>query len=125
MNPQILWQELELIKKKLGELQQLTGNLEAEIRAASGGHTPAPKPPPHQTPPQGIPVRPGKAFPTSHAKPPESLETTIGIRWLVVTGVIAVIIAIGFGVRIAIERGWFTEELRCASACLMAARWLL
>ncbi len=52
-------------------------------------------------------------------KKPKSIEKNIGIKWMVVIGVIAVIIAIVFEIRIAIQKGWITEQVRCLSGVIL------
>jgi hypothetical protein len=48
----------------------------------------------------------------------QPLEKQIGMRWMVVVGVLAMVIALGYEVRIAMERGWINEQLRCLVAIL-------
>lgn len=117
MDPKDLQLELDRIKHHLQSLNAMVAEFESKLKTAlpespvSSLHAP-----PRTDFPQGIPVR---MPPPSGLSKKTTLEGTVGIRWMVVTGVIALLIALGFELRLAMNKGWLTEPIRCALGVMM------
>jgi uncharacterized membrane protein len=97
------------------QLENLAGQVEGLIKRVSQLES---KDKPLQSSKE--PVKPSSQVkiqaPPVSGKSEETLEKGFGIKWMVVVGVIAVVLAIVYEVRIAIQKGWITEEIRCAAA---------
>lgn len=101
--------EVLKLQNSLNDLQAQISSLSISIHKLSRGQTDSS---PYVPSPFTAPQREARE---SRDNPPLSpqLESTLGIRWLVVMGTIALLIAAGFGVRLAIDRGWVTPSMRC------------
>ncbi len=133
------------VEERLDRLEQRLEVLETlmrealRARAAPAAQAPAmvatpplalpPKPPPTTaaTPaPAPAPV-PGPAEPAPRAAPPEpaaarlSSEAWIGQRGLLAVGVLALLLAAGYLLKLSFERGWITEAGRCIGGAVAGA----
>jgi uncharacterized membrane protein len=128
-----LEQRLEVLETLMRDVLRARG---APAPSASGAATepPAPAaavaPEPRQTapPPAAVP-RPGPIAPPSpaprpaHRRAPSGLpaEAWIGQRGLLAVGVLALLLAAGYLLKLSFERGWITEAGRCIGGVLAGA----
>jgi uncharacterized membrane protein len=83
--------------------------------SASPPPTPAPPPPPHEPPTRVPPSRPP-------AVPPYRLtEQWIGQRGLLAIGVLALLMATGYLLKLSFERGWISPVMRCVGGVALGA----
>lgn len=107
MRNDAIWREIEALQQRLDALVQRLESSEHDVAPPAADVS--------YTPPPTNPTADSESY-TEVAR--ESFDTRLGMRWMVVVGVIAVVIAMGYEVRIAIERGWLSESVRCAAASL-------
>lgn len=101
----------ELRKRLDGEPGQAPSEVVAPVPArAEPALTEAPAPEPAPAPPK---------------RDTAALESFLGGRVLLVVGVVAVLFAVGFFLKVAFERGWFPPEARVASSILVGVAALI
>lgn len=94
----------------------------AEPRTAHTPPAPPPPPPPpgHRPPPPPPPPRPAAASRPAPASPVFS-EEWLGQRGLLAVGVVFVILAAGYLLKLSFERGWISPLTRCIGGALAGA----
>ena len=112
--------ELERSVRRLGDrLDRLDVRPAPEAPAAEARPPVKPLPPIEPLPriepppPIAIPSVPSVAFPVPGPRSPvPDLETTIGSRWLLYVGVVAIVIGVGYFEKLAIDNRWIGETAR-------------
>ncbi|HET8649818.1 MAG TPA: DUF2339 domain-containing protein, partial [Gemmatimonadales bacterium] len=75
---------------------------------------PLPKAPPVSAPPAAAAEPPSEPLPGARVRPSEpGLEEWIGGRGLLAVGVVALLLATGYLLKLSFERGWISPPLRC------------
>lgn len=107
---------LDRLERRVLQLETLMRRLLQE------GPTPVVAPPPHDLPPQRPPVptpgpepRPEAPAPLPTREPVAALdgEQWVGQRGLLAVGVVAVVLAAGYLLKLSFDRGWISPALRC------------
>jgi uncharacterized membrane protein len=110
---------------RLERLEQRVAALETLVRSVLTGSTaapparPAPPPPP---PPALGPVAPPPRPPSAAPRPvalPDFNEKWIGQRLLLAVGVFALLMAVGYLLKLSFERGWIPPVARCAGGAVL------
>jgi uncharacterized membrane protein len=115
------------VEERLDRLEQrltVVEHLVRQLAAASAAAVAPPAPPPHETaPPPAAPPRPPVQAPPPSAaarfpRRPFLAEEWIGQRGLLAVGVLALILAAGYLLKLAFDRNWITPTMRCAGGVL-------
>jgi uncharacterized membrane protein len=112
------------VDDRLERLEQRVAALETLVRSvlAESPAQPATRPPPPPPPPALGPVVP-PARPFSAVQRPVALpnfsEKWIGQRVLLAIGVFALLMAVGYLLKLSFERGWIPPVTRCAGGALL------
>ena len=107
-------ERLERLERRVEVLETLVRSLEAgSIRAPSSAQ-------PRQPPPPLEPARPAPPLPR------QPISTTVGIdeqwigqRGLLAVGVVALLMATGYLLKLSFERGWISPVMRCVGGALL------
>lgn len=108
---------------RLERLEQRVAALETLVRSVLAG-PPAPPPPrPAPPPPPALgPVTPPPRPPSAAPRPvalPNFSEKWIGQRVLLAIGVFALLMAVGYLLKLSFERGWISPAARCAGGAVL------
>lgn len=119
---------LERLERRLHELEELVLDLQAALKAKEvvtepraitkpGGARVAPPAPVPVVKPRTMPPKPAPAAarPTDTGPPAVGTEQWFGQRGLLAAGVFLLILAAGYFLKLAFDRGWISPLLRCAS----------
>lgn len=112
---------LERLEQRIAVLEALVRQLTAAAPGSRpagsqplGPPTPAPRPAVPVAPPPPRPASPPNPLPTPRVRSAESgVEEWIGGRGLLAVGVVAVLLATGYLLKLSFERGWISPPLRC------------
>ena len=107
--------------ERLERLERRVEVLEALVRSLEARSITAPSPAePRQPPPPLEPARPAPP------RPREAPVTTVGIdeqwigqRGLLAVGVLALLMATGYLLKLSFERGWISPVMRCVGGALL------
>ena len=102
---------------RLERLERRVSVLEALVRAGRHGSeaaAPSPPPPLEPAPPPRRPAPPPSRM-------PDLTEQWIGQRGLLAVGVVALLMATGYLLKLSFERGWISPVLRCAGGAVLGA----
>ncbi len=128
MNPD---DRLERLERRLHDLEELVLDLQAALKAATPvartqaaevkrpatGRTPSPFPVP-PSPAVSPPPLTAYRSPSSTTPPAVSAEQWIGQRGLLAAGVFLLILAAGYFLKLAFDRGWISPTLRCTGGAM-------
>jgi uncharacterized membrane protein len=111
MNPD---ERLERLERRVEVLEALVRSLEARSVAAPSRAEPRQPPPP---------LEPARPAPPRPRQPPATTvgidEQWIGQRGLLAVGVVALLMATGYLLKLSFERGWISPVMRCAGGALL------
>ena len=128
---------IERLEHRLQQLEELVLDLQAELRAkevppaGTLAREPAETAPPLPRPPVAPPPEPPQHKPAvSTPRPSVGTEQWFGQRGLLAAGVLLLILAAGYFLKLAFDRGWISPLLRCVSGgtlglAVSAAGWRL
>lgn len=113
---------LNRLEERLAAVEEVLRQLMSASRLADAPSAPSPPapPPPQPSPPSHrVPVRPEEASPPGPrgARLLES-EEWIGQRGLLAVGVVALILAAGYLLKLSFERNWISPLMRCAGGAM-------
>lgn len=108
------------ITRRLAQLEQRVSELEAQ---SSRPRAPAPapdRPTPPRVPPRPVspPPAPGFTSPVPRLAIPGGAEAWLGQRGLLAIGVLALLLAAGYLLKLSFDRGWVSPLLRCVAGSL-------
>ena len=111
-------------EERIEQLERRVATLEALVRA--GASVPRPAPPPRRV---AVPSAPPQGGPASPAAPPSAArgwavidtEKWVGERGLLAVGVIALILAAGYLLKLSFDRGWVSPLARCIGGAVAGA----
>lgn len=118
---------LERLEQRVQVLEMLLRQVVAERPATSPpavapapGSTPSPAPPPSPPPALGpvVPPPPRRPAPPRRESLPALSEQWIGQRALLAIGVFALLMALGYLLKLSFERGWIPPIARCVGGAL-------
>ena len=107
--------------ERLERLERRVAVLESLVRSLEAGSVTAPSPAePRQPPP---PLEPARPAPPRPRQPPAATfgidEQWIGQRGLLAVGVVALLMATGYLLKLSFERGWISPVMRCVGGALL------
>jgi uncharacterized membrane protein len=119
-------------EERLERLEQRVAVLETLLRGQLGAQPKAPAPasesspasaaaPAPRVPPPRTPTAPGPSPLPPSSRPLLDTEEWLGQKGLLALGVVALILAAGYLLKLSFERGWISPPLRCAGGFLAGA----
>jgi len=105
--------EDEEVRQRLARLEQRVAELEAIATVRATPPRPRPAPPPSN------PIFPLPSFPRMSL--PGSAEVWLGQRGLLAIGVVALLLAAGYLLKLSFDRGWVSPLVRCATGAVSGA----
>jgi hypothetical protein len=119
-------ERLERLERRVAVLEQLlrTGQRAGEAAGPPlgiGDVPAAPAPAPVVAPPALGPAAPPRRPAPSPSRIPDFTEQWIGQRGLLAVGVVALLMATGYLLKLSFERGWISPIMRCAGGAVLGA----
>lgn len=101
--------------ERIDQLERRVATLEALLRAGTVPRRPAPPPPPAPRPGTAPPPSPARrpAWPSARSWAAIDTEKWVGERGLLAVGVVALILAAGYLLKLSFDRGWVSPLIRC------------
>ncbi len=109
---------LERLEHRVAALETLVRSVLAGSPAPPPEHPAPPRPPPPALGPVPPPPRPSSS-PPRRVTLPDFTEKWIGQRVLLAVGVFALIMAVGYLLKLSFERGWIPPIARCAGGAVL------